>query len=522
MSVKKKALIGTFLTFFIIIILGYIILSPQDTTFSIISSSVIDDNGFPSLKMDFNSNSAITVKLITPNNQVSFTENFYASQNEIIIPLSSYRENPTDGEYQVQVYDKNKNTIYTNTYNLKKPLLSIISIEGQWWKEKQQYSLIGVIINVTNNGVLPVYPESLELTIDGKSTSVQILPTAVLAGETKAVCSYLYIKSLGDGEKNCNISLYDKNGILITEATFSATPHENVLIQQFNWEYNDKNKEINIPLPQFLHDYYTELDRPDVNDYGLYVFDPYDELYLTLVKDSLLSTIGDVDDVSKINLIASFVQSLEYQVDDPEDESYEYPRYPVEMLDKSPCDCEDKAILAGNILMLMGYNVSLLDIPYHMVVGVNIKENLTEYDYYIDEYYYLETTKKGRVLGQFSGTPQEVTIYPLTPRPLLHQNWKKAEGILANGKVDFVKLELVLENLGDETANNIKIIGAFYSSEDKEFNQEKSSISSLQPNDKKQIVFQLTTPHGISTILKTQLYVNDILVEEKESETTFS
>jgi hypothetical protein len=492
----------------------------EETIFNILSSEIIDDDGFPSLKIGFNVNEVITVKLINPNNQEIIFDKLYSCQNELVIPLDSYLKNPQPGNYKFEVYDKNNNIIYNKVYNFRKADLSIISIEGQWWKENKDYSLIGIIITIKNNGDLPLYPYSLDLTIDDKSTSALILPTAVLPEETKTISCYLDQGLIIYGKNNYIISIYDENNNLLIESSQELVPEENVLIQNFNWDYNGK-KEINIPLPQFLHDYYSELDRPNVNDYGSYVLNPYDDPYLSLIKDSLLSTVGDIDDVSKINLIASFVQSLDYQEDDPQNISVEYPRYPIELLDKKPCDCEDKAILAGNILMLMGYNVSLLDIPYHMVVGVHLDENLIEYDYYIDEYYYLETTNKGRTLGQFYNTPRKVTVYPLTSRPLLHQEWKKAEGIVINGRVDYVKLKLVVENLGNIASDDIKITSAFYSSEDKEYNLIETNLSSIKPGEKKQLDIQLTTPHGISTILKTQIYMNGIFVEEKESETKF-
>ena len=493
----------------------------KETKFNVLSAAIIDDDGFPSLVVSFNVNDVITVKLVNPNKQEIFFDLFYSSQNEFVIPLEAYRNNPQAGDYIVEVYDKNNNLIYDKIYSFNKPDLSIISIEGQWWEENHEYSMIGVGVTVTNSGDFPEYPYSLDLIIDDKAISALILPTSVLPEETKSLNSYFYMNSIIPGEKICDISLHDKNGKLLTESSLLIIPEENVPIKYFNWEYNG-DREINIPLPQFLYDYYSGLERLDVNDYGAYVFDPYDDLYLSLVKDSILSTAGDIDDVSKINLIASFVQSLEYQEDDPENIFVEYPRYPVELLDKKPCDCEDKAILAGNILMLMGYNVSLLDIPYHMVVGVHIDEKLTEYDYYIDEYYYLETTNKGRVLGQYYSTPKKITVYPLTSRSLLHQKWKKAEGIISNEKVDYVKLKIVVENLGNIVADNIEITGAFYSLDNKEYNQEKTRIFSLQSGEKKQVDIQLNVPLGLSTILKTQLYMNGILVEEKESETQFS
>ncbi|UCF50117.1 MAG: hypothetical protein JSU91_01150 [Thermoplasmatales archaeon] len=525
MSTKKKVLICFSAILLIIIIFGYILLFTQETTFSLVSSNVVDDNGFPSLLINFNANNIINVNLISQDNQIFYTDKLYTSQKEILIPISSYRETLSSSNYHLEIFDNSMNKIYNKKYTFQKSNLLITSIEGQWWKENQDYSLIGVIITVKNNGDVPIYPYSIDLTINGKSTSAQVLPTVVLPNDNQLISCYLYIDSISVGEKNCDISIYDKNNEILAESSDSIIPEENVPIQHFSWEYNNKIRKLDIPLPQYLHDYYSDLDRLDINDYGAYIFDPYDDQYLSLVKDLLLSIVGNADDVTKINLIASFVQYLEYQWDDPNDHNYEYPRYPVEILDKQPCDCEDKSILAGNIFMLMGYNISLLDVPYHMAIGVNINQELSKYDYFINEYYYLETTYEDHELGDSSGAwpdIDEVTIYPLTSRPLLHHEWKKAEGVILNGKTDIIKLRLIVENLGTKEANEIRIDGAFYTSAGQKYNLEKSSISTLKPGEKKQINLQLNVPHGKSTILKTQIYMNGILIEEKESETQFS
>ena len=72
------------------------------------------------------------------------------------------------------------------------------------------------------------------------------------------------------------------------------------------------------------------------------------------------------------------------------------------------------------------------------------------------------------------------------------------------------------------SAENITITGAFYSSNNVEYNQEKISIFSLPPNERKQATLKLNVPKGVSTILKTKLYLDDILIEEKQSSSKFS
>ena len=526
MSFKKQAMSITLIIFLFAINSGCI--SFEDTSFSLLSKGVVDDHGFPSLTLCFNANDIIIINLIDPDKQIVFTDSFYSSQNEIVIPLASYRNNPQPGVYKVQVYDKNNKPIYNETFRLKQANFSIISAKGHWWKENiedSRYSLIGVTLKVTNNGDLPIYPYSLDFIIDNESTSADIIPAVVLSGENRSINCSLYIDNIKAGIRNCHVSVHDKNGELLNDSNFQTIPQENVSIYHFNWDYNGK-KEISIPYPRFLSDYYNTLERLDTNDYAAYVFDPYDDLYLKIVMDSLISIAGGKDNISIINLVASFVQNLEYGEDDPLNSSFEYPLYPIEMLNNRSCDCEDRSILAGNILMLKGYNVSLLSLPKHMAIGIHVDQNLSEYDFYIDEYYYLETIEKNMVLGDipslYRDIAEEAVVYPLTSRPVLRYEWKDVDGISVNGKLDFVKLKFIIENIGDATAENITITGAFYSSNNVEYNQEKISIFSLPPNERKQATLKLNVPKGVSTILKTKLYLDDILIEEKQSSSKFS
>jgi len=500
----------------------------EGISFTVLSTTIDNYYGFPSLIIRFRVNDIIVVNLIDPNKQVVFTDSYYSSESEMIIPLAPYRNSPQPGDYQLKIYDKNDNKIYNKTFIFKETNFSIVSAKGHWWKENSEdikYSLIGITLAVTNNGDLPIYPYSLDFIIDNKSISADILPTVVFPGENRSINSLLYIDNIEAGERNCHISTYDKNGEILANLSFQTTPEENVPIRHFNWNHNGK-KEISIPYPHFLSDYYSSLDRLSIKDYAAYVFDPYDDLYLTLIVDSLTSIVGDAEDISKINLVASFAQSLEYGEDDPLNSSNEYPLYPIEVLNNRSSDCEDRSILTGNILMLMGFDVSLLSLPKHMAVGVHIDQNLSNYSFYVDEYYYLETIKENMVLGdvplRYRNISEEAVIYPLISRPVLHHEWINANGILINDELDLVKLKFIIENFGDESAEKIVITGAFYSSNNAEYNQEKINILSLQPGEKMIVNLNLNVPKDVTTILKTKLYIDGALVEEKKSDSTFS
>ena len=351
------------------------------------------------------------------------------------------------------------------------------------------------------------------------------MPVVVLPGETKSINCSVYVEGVKSGENEINATIFDMNRKIMTTSKFIVIPQENIVINNYSWNYSGK-KEISIPYPNFLYEYYSLQERLDTNDYAAYVFDPYDDKYLMLITSLFESIAEDMDDVSKINLVASFVQNLEYGEDDPLNSSIEYPLYPVEILNNQTCDCEDRSIFVGNILMLMGYNVSLISLPKHMAVGVNLDINLSEYDFYVDEYYYLETIEKNMVLGDvpllYKSIEDQAVLYSLNSRPILNHDWKKAEGISIDGSLKYVKLKLIVENIGDSIAENIIVNAAFYRTSNDDYNQKMVSISSLQPQEKIQVFLKLNIPIGVKTILKTKLYLNDSLIEENKSSTTFS
>ena len=90
---------------------------------------------------------------------------------------------------------------------------------------------------------------------------------------------------------------------------------------------------MSIPNPDFLHSYYSGIDRTRHEDYSVYVFDLFDEGYIELLVDKLMYDLNIENNVDKINFAASFVQNLEYKRDSETNESLEYPYYPIETLD---------------------------------------------------------------------------------------------------------------------------------------------------------------------------------------------
>ncbi|GAI97524.1 unnamed protein product, partial [marine sediment metagenome] len=261
------------------------------------------------------------------------------------------------------------------------------------------------------------------------------------------------------------LSVKSSDGVIIADTIQTSHSSKNIPNLEYNWKYNGYYNTLILPDIDFLYDYYSSLERLVVEDYTVYIFDVYDNQYIDLVAERLLALTDAPDNVDVINFAASFIQSLQYAKDDENDSTCEYPRYPVEMLKDAQGDCEDKAMLTAALLDNMDYDVSLIRLPNHMAVGVHLDENLSEYEYYADGYYFLETTQNrsnlGKVPDEYEGIAN-VTVYPLSSRSILLHGWKNATRISSSDGSDYVKIKILIENLGRKTAKNFEVKGAFF------------------------------------------------------------
>jgi hypothetical protein len=277
-----------------------------------------------------------------------------------------------------------------------------------------------------------------------------------------------------------------------------------------------------------LYSYYNNLERTLDEDYGVYVFDIYDEEFLDILIQNLFSGTYLKSDKEKIEYVASFVQYLPYKNDSATGKSKEYPRYPLETLfhGDGGGDCEDKAILAANILSRMGFSVALLRLPQHMVVGINLSYNLSTSNRYIENYYFLETTSKNYELGNI---PKEyesetnVTILPISQRPLLLHTWKNETiSIYTNTELgDFIKAIIFLENIGSQIAENITIIAGFFTDNEETITSQNAIIQSLSIGTKKKITFFVNIPKDIPTNFSTKIYYQNNIVDMQTSVSSF-
>ena len=501
------------------------------TSFSLITWSICDDDGFAGLNITFTCSGSVTVKMVGPSSFLLDSDSYFKGEYSKIFYLAEYRNSVTPGQYSLKAYDTDNKEIFTQSFSFSGADLNISDCEQKWWKRDSWiggYSLLGLRLTVQNDGDVPAYPYNVVLNMDSVEDSNLALPCVIMPGESKNVDCFVYRKNEPEDSK-FTVDLEDKEENTLATRNFSANVQDNVPVTRFSWQYSGHRRP-NIPEPEYLYEYYSSLERINNEDYGLYIFDPYDDKYIDVIIECIMFAFTQTGDVDKINYVASFVQNLEYKKDSEADSSYEYPNYPVETLftGSGGGDCEDKAILTASILYNMGYDVALLRLLNHMAVGVGLSESaIPGYGFYTGGYYFLETTTPGKSCGfipnEYTFSSTEVTTHPISSRAFLTHSWEGDSVLIyTNTELgDFVKVVLYVENLGIDTAESVKVIAGFYKINDLKVISESETIYSIEPRSKKKLIISVEIPQTVETWFKTRIYYNYEFVDEKESISSF-
>jgi len=499
------------------------------TNFTLKSWRISDEDGFPSLNISFSCSDTIIVNIVGPDSIVLDSDSFFIGNHNETFNLAEFRNSVKPGEYKLIAYDNKDSEIFSESFFFQGEILNIISCKQKWWKKDQwlgNYALLGLELYVTNNGDTPAYPYNLTYILDSQKNESLVLPEVILPGSREYIKCFTY-ENTTIGEKTLSVDLKNQNNNLLATEEFLVEVKENVPIEEVSWHYKG-NRKRNVPKSEYLYDYYRSLDRIITDDYALYVFDPYDNKYIDVLLDCLLFGFSSTNIEEKINYIASMVQTIEYTSDSETDSTYEYPRYPVETLFDRKGDCEDKSILTASLLQSMGYEVALLRLPNHMAVGVKLsEESIPKYDFYAEDYYFLETTTTGKPCGfiplENRNEISNLTIHTISSRPLIIHNWINDKiAIFKNTDMgDFVKVKLYLENLGSDDANYVKITAGFFDKNGNDINSESKIISILNPNSKKKVTLSVNIPKDEITWFKTRVYHDSDIVEEKQSASSF-
>ena len=182
----------------------------------------------------------------------------------------------------------------------------------------------------------------------------------------------------------------------------------------YNWKYNTVEYQLSYNFDPKRYAYYTNQGH-SIIEYSDYIkFVTKEETAVVEIAQILrnLSNEKEFDNLSEVNFIMSFVQSLKYSEDNLTAGVGEYPRYPIETLVEQTGDCEDSSALLISLLESLGYEAAMVLIPEawddygHAAVGVNLTGAEGIY-YILNEgkdneigYYYAETTAEGWKLGE--------------------------------------------------------------------------------------------------------------------------
>lgn len=134
--------------------------------------------------------------------------------------------------------------------------------------------------------------------------------------------------------------------------------------------------------------------------------------FLTSTNKNILKLANDLRaeaenrNINPIDFVVSFVQSLGYRSDDTVGYK-EYPKYPEETIFEGNGDCEDTSYVMYSLLEAIGYDVALIIVPNHMLIGIACEEKenglcgKSWLDYNGKRYYPIETTGEGFRIGVF-------------------------------------------------------------------------------------------------------------------------
>ncbi|MGM5483618.1 MAG: hypothetical protein ACQER9_01730, partial [Nanobdellota archaeon] len=227
------------------------------------------------------------------------------------------------------------------------------------------------------------------------------------------------------------------------------------------------------------------LDRNLNQDYSYYVnMQP-------VVEDSLDGFIHYIkssdEDIEKIDYVMSFVQSI-----NGENESDNYPKFPLEMLYDAKGDCEDSAILASRIFNSLGYQTVFIEFDSHIGIGVKTKGEGAYFYYMGEKYYYYEPTGSGFSLGEVpvDFKDEKANVYSSNPDTLIKPSFDFVK-VTPKYSEPYYLVNMTLRNLGSEA--EFIIIANLETKNSPEYSKRVERIF-VGKNKTKYLNFSLKTP----------------------------
>ncbi len=504
---------------------------------------VFNDEGFPSVKFSFSCSNFVKIKIVDSNSDVVDIDYFLGGDDkEAVMRLGEYRKTIIDNSFSIDFYDVSNKHIESEEITFKKGNLDVSSDQVYIWnKSFSEKYIMGLRLELENNGELPVYPNKIQLNNDSIYVQGVSLPDVVESSEKTSV-DFIFFEEITEDFNVFNVSIFNSDDNLLVSDFLNDSLFLEVDEKVFT-NFSCNESVLSLPYPVFLYDYYKNLDRIKNDDYSVYVLDIYDDDFIGLISELIVECYSEdfysASDEDKINHIASFVQHIPYTSDFNETGLEEYPKYPIETLFDNVCgggDCEDKAILTSSILYCLGYNVTLIKFPNHLGLGVELEKNaVPDKDYFVSNYYYLETSSTGTNGFKLGDIPANYTsssvdnLFEIFPRYVINHFWKENSlTVFKNSPLGhLVKVSLIIENLGLSSAEDIQIRGIIYDNDSffEDYigsNYDTEYISYLAAGDKKEINLIVEIEPGNHWYFKTEILVEGSIKDSKESERTFS
>lgn len=509
--------------------------------------TVFDDKGFPSVSFSFNCSSFVKVKVLDDASEEVNIDYFVSNaERHATMRLGSYKETLSDGSYFLEFYDSLNKKFFSYEICLERGVLELSDFNVYQWSNGEQNYIVGLNITVENTGVLPIYLDEVCFNNSFQVFNGSALIEVIDPYEKTFVDCVVFDKLICEAD-DFMLEVFDSDDNLLKSGFFKDVGFLD-LKQKIYKNISCNSGVLSLPYPGFLYNYYKNKDRFEGKDYSAYIFEEHDDKFIDMISDVLSQCypnetgFDNATCVDQVNYVASFVQQINYTSDLNETGEVEYAKYPIETLfdNGGGGDCEDKAILAGSILDSLGYNVTLIEFNDHMGLGVELEEEaLPETDFFISNYYYLETSNLGNIDGDFShnvfrlgDTPVNytssmvVSLYEISNRYIVNHYWTEGSFIVFKNSPlgNLVKVSLIVENLGVSDAFDIEVRGIVYSN-DSLFGgsyDEFKTISCLPAGKKMEISLVIGgLDSGREYFFKTRLLVDGSLEDELKSEGTF-
>jgi len=82
-------------------------------------------------------------------------------------------------------------------------------------------------------------------------------------------------------------------------------------------------------------------------------------------------------------------------------------------------------------------------------------------------------------------------------------------------------MKIITENLGSKSSGPFEIKTSFFSLNDNIINQEITNVPSISEGNKRIVELTIDVPQGVSTKLKSQIFLDNEKVHQRESVSTF-